>query len=104
MNENRTLLCGGDDENGDSTRAIKLDSFVFRCVVAASLEVADPFQFGAAAAKLRPELDRCADAMQFAKLNETELPADVTPDRTSALLSCLEVVGRQVEKELFMFV
>jgi hypothetical protein len=88
-----TLLSGGSKSD---ERRTALTSHNYRCHIAAQLEASDPYAFGAAAARLRPELDRCADALQSAKLNETDVPRDVDALRTRSLLSCLAVVGRQV--------
>lgn len=87
-----------DDAATAAARQAALDSFVLQAVVGAELITDDPFLFGRAAAKLRPEIERLAEAHQQAKLEERALLGDdVAPHRARALLGALQCVAARAD-------
>jgi hypothetical protein len=72
--------------------AARLDDLRFRCCVSHALHTEDSFEFGSALSVLRAEVLRCCDALQRAKLDDADAPADVTASRAAALFGALSVV------------
>lgn len=71
------------------------DNWAWRVILSDALHSDDPFEFGKHVGRLRTELARCCSALQEAKLNDLEPPADVTPARAAALFAALGVVHAQ---------
>lgn len=76
--------------------AALLEDLRFRCSVSHALHTDDSFEFGNALGVLRGEVLRCCDALQRAKLDDADPPADVTSSRAAALFSALGVVHAQI--------
>ena len=92
---NRAIFRYGDDA---ALRDALLDSWHLHAVIGAQFFTEDSFIFGAAASKIRPEIERLADAHQSAKLSELEISAvSDLPHRANALFGALYCLSQRLD-------